>query len=665
MITVKKITAGAAGTADVRCETENGVTAFYVTAEAESGAFPAEAAVKLTLGLPEKIDGRMADVLYTPYWCHPEFGRDFSDLSPNTQALLWKETDGPYGCILPVADGAYVTTLCAEEGEPTAVVFSWCDSLKKCEVCAFVAAEGEDPYALLAQCAAEAARRLGNGLRLRGERRYPEIFEYLGWCSWDALMIWINEEDLLEKCREFREKNIPVRWAILDDMWADIEWKKKLPKFAPRSEMFPIMGPSKMRSFEADPERFPHGLDGCIARMKERYGMKVGVWHPTCGYWSGLMPGGRAAAKLADVTVRARENMILPDLGDPGRTYKYFAAMHAYFRACGADFVKIDCQSLIRTNYKNMFPVGDAARNLHAGIEGSVGAYFDGALINCMCMASENMFHRTTTAVTRCSDDFQPEDRAWFAKHISQCSYNGLVQGQFTYGDWDMWWSDDEQAMKNSILRALSGGPIYVSDPLGRSRPEIFTPLCFSDGRILRADRVAVPTKNCLLTDCTEAAQPLTVFNFVGDAAYVAAFNLHTDGTAVDGRLTREDIPGLSGGTLLLYEYFSGEWRLLAPGDEIAFTLRDADDFRLYSLTPIRDGIAVIGDAGKFLSARAVSDAGRGYIRMIEGGRLKLYSEKPILSVTDGRGEALPFTWKDGMAEIPLAAADTEIHYTT
>ena len=32
-----------------------------------------------------------------------------------------------------------------------------------------------------------------------------------------------------------------------------------------------------------------------------------------------------------------------------------------------------------------------------------------------------------------------------------------------------MWWSDDGQATKNAVLRAMSGGPVYMSDKLGRS----------------------------------------------------------------------------------------------------------------------------------------------------------------------------------------------------
>jgi len=663
MIRISNLTAEARGTGSFRCEERERVTAVFVSAKAVQGAFPADGAMRLTLEETEPVARFMADVLYSPYWCRPEFGADLGHVPARTQGVLYQYASGRYGFLLPLSHGAYVTDLSSADGRLTATVFSGVDSLRSCECWTLVAAEGEDPYELPHRCAAAAARLLGSGLRLREARRYPEIFEYLGWCTWDAMEIWVNEAEILEKCGEFREKGIPVRWAILDDMWADVAWKEALPRFTPHSVSFGVMHASTMNDYEADPVRFPHGLAGCIARMKDEYGMKVGVWHPTSGYWAGLTPGGPAARRLASVTVTTPQGCIMPDLGDAGRAYKYYAAMHRFFRACGADFLKIDNQSFLRGRFANVFPLGDAARNLHMALEGSVGANFDGALINCMCMASENMFARTTTAITRCSDDFKPEDRAWFAKHIQQCAYNDLFQGQFTWGDWDMWWSDDEQATKNSVLRALSGGPIYVSDRLGRSRPEIFRPLCFSDGRILRADGAAVPTRDCLLTDCTAERQALCVWNTAGRTAYVAAFNLHTDGTAVAGRVAPAEIPGLAGDTFVLREHFSGRWRLIGRAEAEAFTLADADDFRLWSLTPVEAGTAVLGDADKFLGVRAVTDAGRGFVRLVEGGTLLLYRAEPVTEVTDAAGAPLPFTWEGGMTTVTAAPTVTEIHY--
>ena len=82
--------------------------------------------------------------------------------------------------------------------------------------------EGDDPYALLKLCAKSAAEYLGAGLKTIDEREYPEILEYLGWCSWDAMQIRVSEEGLLSKCEEFAAKGLPVKWMIIDDMWGDV-----------------------------------------------------------------------------------------------------------------------------------------------------------------------------------------------------------------------------------------------------------------------------------------------------------------------------------------------------------------------------------------------------------------------------------------------------------
>ena len=83
------------------------------------------------------------------------------------------------------------------------------------------------------------------------------------------------------------------------------------------------MHASKMRDWEADPERFPNGLAGCIAKVKENYGMQVGIWHPTPGYWSGLTPDGPAAAKQADAVTTLPNGNIMPDLSSPAKAYAY------------------------------------------------------------------------------------------------------------------------------------------------------------------------------------------------------------------------------------------------------------------------------------------------------------------------------------------------------
>ena len=109
----------------------------------------------------------------------------------------------------------------------------------------------------------------------------------------------------------------------------DIAWTEKLPKFTPHRTSVPVMHASKMKNYQADPERFPHGLDGCIGAMKE-YGLKIGIWHPTTGYWAGIEPYGEADRKLKSCTRVMESGWILPDLTDKEKAYGFFNTTHKY-----------------------------------------------------------------------------------------------------------------------------------------------------------------------------------------------------------------------------------------------------------------------------------------------------------------------------------------------
>ncbi len=616
------LTDGSVQAVTAKTAVTNGVTAVYAdwttdgakTLDADRGAL-------IQIPLPDEIH-YMANHRHTEFWCKPSFGTDPAAVPEETQMFLYQKPDGVRGIIVPVVSENYKCVLEGTADGLTAVLFSWCRDLTECRGLAFVTAEGNDPYELVARCVREALRILNNGCVLREKRRYPDVFEYLGWCSWDALQIRVSEDGLAEKCEEFKAKNIPVKWAIIDDMWAEIA-QFNGAVYHTRNEMFNLMHDSSMYDFEASYTRFPQGLAHAIDRI-HGYGIKVGMWHPTTGYWFGLDPNGVAYQKLAPYTYVAPEGEIIADWHED-KAFNYFNTMHRFFRSCGADFLKVDNQSMTNRFYRYVGTVGKVTHDWHRGLEASVGLNFDNTMINCMGMASEDMWNRPFSSISRCSDDFQPEDRPWFTKHILQCTYNSILQGQFYWNDYDMWWTDDTQAEKNSLLRAVSGGPIYVSDEIGRSRPEILKPLAFSDGRILRCDRSGMPTADCLTVDPETSGKPLKIQNITthegGSAGVVAAFNITKDQNPAAGTVSPKDVPGLAGEQFAVYEYFTGDCRVIGRDDEIPFTLRDIDDYRLFILVPIVNGFAAIGLIDKMIAPAAITAEIGESVRLYEGGR--------------------------------------------
>ena len=126
-----------------------------------------------------------------------------------------------------------------------------------------------------------------------------------------------------------------------------------------------------------------------------------------------------------------------------------------------------------------------------------------------------------------------------------------------------MWWTDDGQAEKNSILRAISGGPIYVSDTLDRSRAEVLKPLILEDGRILRCDNPAMPAKDCLTQNPVISGEIFKLQNTCNGCGIMAVFNLDEEERAVCGSISPKDVEGLVGEVFAVYELFSKEMRIM------------------------------------------------------------------------------------------------------
>jgi hypothetical protein len=521
---------------------------------------------------------------HSPYWCRPFWGSSLSELPSKTQALLIKNGDN-YTYYLPICDSLYKTLIRGGKGGFEFYTYVSCNGVACERQLAFICINGTDPLDVAKEAARQACRLLDNGLKLRSEKAVPKVFDYLGWCSWDALQIRVSHDGLMQKIKEFKEKKAPVRFAIIDDMWADVPSLNEVPLNTKFGDMVRVMHGSKLRSFEGDPKRFPKGMKAAIEDMKKEGMTSVGVWFPTTGYWSGLEPGGAADAWQKENTVTLENGQIIV-MPEKDKAERYFDGLCARVKEWGGDFVKIDNQGF-HQRYAGVYPIGKSARMIQNGIDTAADKYFDGALINCMGMPSECMFNRTS-AVSRCSDDFMPESREWFAKNILQCSYNGLLQGQFYVNDWDMWWTDDEQAVKNSLCRAISGGPIYVSDKIGRTDPEVLKPLCLPDGRIIRADESATPTADCLTSDPTKSERIFKIRNRLGCCGVCAVFNINAENKTVSGTLLARET-GIADGDCVYYEYFTKETGVLKAGQSLDITLDTNDDFRLYSFAPVSE----------------------------------------------------------------------------
>jgi hypothetical protein len=85
--------------------------------------------------------------------------------------------------------------------------------------------------------------------------------------------------------------------------------------------------------------------------------------------------------------------------------------------------------------------------------------------------------------------------------HMVHCAYNSLWMGNFIHPDWDMFQSTHPCAEFHAASRAISGGPIYVSDAVGKHNFELLKSLVLPDGSVLRCQYYALPARDCLFED--------------------------------------------------------------------------------------------------------------------------------------------------------------------
>ena len=596
----------------------NNAKIAFLNAEAKDSSkyFDAECAVKISISPTMEIEEYLSDSRYSSWWRKPFFGSELSKFPQESQFAVFKMINGEYVAIFPLVGKEYKSVLSNDTGCFCVKVYSGYAKSSTCSCPAFIYEVGREPYSLIENCIKTALDILNNGTKHISERKYPEIFEYLGWCTWDSMQIRVCEEGVIEKCREFKEKNVPIKWAILDDMWAEVKnfYGKEYSDFR---SMLKIMKSSSLDSFSADPVRFPNGLEGCISKVKE-FGLKVGVWYPTIGYWCGISKDGEAYKALKDYLIQNNDGWNVPDWKTE-RAYPYYKTINEFLKSAGAEFIKVDRQSNCELDYAGLAPIGTVAGEYHMSLERSAKETFNGVMINCMGMASEDMYSRSDSPVSRCSDDFQPENREWFSKHILQCAYNSVMQGQLYWCDWDMWWTDDNQAVKNSVLRAVSGGPVYVSDKIGRTKAEILKPLALSDGRILRCDRCAVPTADCLTKDPTTSGEAIKLQNMAGACGVLAVMNIDRENRPVTAKICGSMINGFCAEEYGVYEHFSKTLTVLKGMEEFETMLLDNDDFRLYIFVPLTDGNGIIGRTDKFISPKTIKYNG-GASCLIEAG---------------------------------------------
>lgn len=152
----------------------------------------------------------------------------------------------------------------------------------------------------------------------------------------------------------------------------------------------------------------------------------------------------------------------------------------------GFDFLKIDNQSFTLPLYMGGTQVIRQAKDCNLALEHQTHRMQMG-LMNCMAQNVLNIDHTLYSSVTRASIDYKKYDENMAKSHLFQSYTNTLILGQTVWPDHDMFHSCD--TVCGSLMarsKAISGGPVYLSDSPSEFIADNIRPLIDETGKIFR-----------------------------------------------------------------------------------------------------------------------------------------------------------------------------------
>ena len=586
---------------------------------------------------------------YEPFWMKPAAGATTAEVPVETQWLLAETDTGECVLLVPLLDGAFRfalrggpagLTLYGETGDPF--------TAGNGGVALFVAV-GRDPYQLAADGARAVLAHLGTG-RLRRDKPLPDFADLFGWCTWDAFYREVTADKVRTGLASFAAGGIEPRFLILDDGW--------------QSTKVESTGEERLTSLEANAQ-FGGDLTPVVRLAKHGFKIRAFlVWQTLYGYWGGVdgaaLPGYgvREAVRSFGPGILQQEPMLnvqywgpLVGLVPADQIGRFLDDYHRRLEAQGVDGVKVDSQATIEGVATGQGGRVALTRAYRTALEQSVAIHFAGRLINCMSSGMETYYGSSRSTLIRASTDFWPRRPETHGAHLYCNAQVGVWFGEFMQPDWDMFQSGHVMGSFHAAGRAVSGGPVYVSDKPDAHNFAVLRQLVLSDGTILRADRVGRPTRDCLFADVTREPVLLKVFNYNRDCAVIGVFNAnyHAEPAArasLAGMVAPADAPDLAGGDFAAYAHEADRvWR--CRRDERAPMALPEGEWEIVSYAPVDRGVAVLGLADKFNSTGAIAAKrwnadGTYTVSLRDGGAFLAWTERPPRAV-EANGVAVAF----------------------
>ncbi|XP_047075395.1 probable galactinol--sucrose galactosyltransferase 6 isoform X1 [Lolium rigidum] len=642
----------------------------------------------------------MACFRFKMWWMAQRMGVKGGDVPHETQFLLVEsraasDEETSYVVFLPLVEGAFRASLqgggaggdelqlCVESGDADTLASSF-------ERVLFVGAAESDPFAAIAGAVAAVRSSLGT-FRPRAEKKLPGIVDYFGWCTWDAFYQDVTQEGVEAGLQSLVAGGAPPKFVIIDDGWQSVGTDKPNANEDPAGEANKPQGLPRLTGIKEN-SKFQsgenpatvNGIETLVRAAKDKYGLKyVYVWHAITGYWGGVRPGVagmeayRSAMQFPKISPGVAENepnmktdvLTLQGLGlvHPQAVHRFYDELHAYLAAAGVDGVKVDVQCVLETLGAGHGGRVQLAREYHRALDASVAKNFqDNGIIACMSHNTDSLYCSKQTAVVRASDDFFPREAVSHTIHIAAVAYNSVFLGEFMLPDWDMFHSLHPAGDYHGSARAISGGPVYVSDAPGKHDFELLRKMVLPDGTVLRARLPGRPTKDCLFADpARDGVSLLKIWNMNRFTGVLGVYNcqgaawssaektnvFHDAGGAgaltcgVKGRdvhLIAEAATDGAGwcGDCAVYRHAAGDLVVLPDGAALPVSLKVLEH-DILTVSPIKDlaagcRFAPIGLIDMFNGGAAVE--GMTYSVLVDGDGMTTAAVGQVCMEVRGRG---------------------------
>lgn len=474
---------------------------------------------------------------------------------------------------------------------------------------------------------------------MRHEKEYPEMFKYLGWCSWEQYRTKVTSDLMVDAMQKIEKSPIPIRWVLLDHGHQDSH------------KTVEGMNSSQMVSFKTNSKTFPNGFKPMMELKSEKIKW-TGIWHTMNALWQGIHPDHELRELdpyLVKVTKKneGKPFDVMMPKGDSLSSHKFYNALIGSAKNHGFDFVKIDNQNRQLAFYEGMSnPVKIVSQ--HAQSLECAAKELSNGLMNCFSLDLLSLMNTKYSASSRVSVDYLLNNEAKAKSHLLQSYQNTLWMGQAVWPDHDMFHSSDKFCGRMmAVSKAMSGAPIYLSDAPVDFQDNLVLPLSYSDGELLRPLAPAIPLPESVMLSALTSPQAYRVVAPLqhGSAAFVAynlmhpspAENVTTAFTVKDYEAAGEFIqPKVKAwkapkAGLVYYDWYEQKGGKLE--NQYQFDLIGFAD-KLVQLSPIKNGWSVIGNPNKYLSANSVKSIAYSVkelkIVMVESGELVVYNTSPI-----------------------------------